>query len=187
METVNDTQLSPIRVFFANYPEFDYDVEAPFFNEFKRLQTDLHWEQKQREIAREELRNAMVQQFNLMYGTNVDDLASWQLLCTALGMNPVPNTIKGCQRKVKATHVNLVDFVEAPLSGKPIRTFKSEVALSKYTRDSKKYFPRDDVNSGSLLRCLLRQIMNPYAHRGVRVSKTGMKAQTERAQPPVVV
>ncbi|OSC99185.1 hypothetical protein PYCCODRAFT_1395651 [Trametes coccinea BRFM310] len=185
MEPVNDTQLSPIRVFFANYPDFDYDEEAPFFDEFKRLQTDLRWEPKQREIAREELRNAMVQQFNVMYGTSVDDLASWQLLCTALGMSPVPNTIKGCQRKVKATHVNLVDFVEAPLSGKPIRTFKSEIALSKYTQDTKKYFPRDDVNSGSLLRCLLRQIKNPYAHRNGSVSKTGIKAQTERAQSPV--
>ncbi|CDO74042.1 hypothetical protein BN946_scf185043.g92 [Trametes cinnabarina] len=184
MDIIIDTQLYPIRVFFANYPEFDYDSQAPFFDEFKRLQTELRWEQKQRETAREELRNAMVQQFNVMYGTSVDDLESWQLLCSALGMNPVPNSIKACQRKVKATHVNLVDFIEAPLSGNPIKTFKSEVALSKYTQETKKYFPRDDVNSGSLLRCLLRQIKNPSAHRNLGMGKSGIRAQAERARYP---
>ncbi|KAI0356621.1 hypothetical protein OH77DRAFT_216487 [Trametes cingulata] len=165
METTAPAQIYPIQAFFANYPEFDYDAQAPFFEEFRRLEADLHWERKQREIAREELRDAMVRQFNSMYGTSADDLASWQLLCTALGMSPIPNDIKSCQRKVKATHVNLVDFIEAPLTGKPVQTFKSEAKLSKYTQETKKYFPRDNVNSGSLLRCLLRQIMNPNARR----------------------
>ncbi|KAI0676882.1 hypothetical protein C8Q78DRAFT_999989 [Trametes maxima] len=172
-------QLYPIRTFFANYPEFDYNPDAPFFEEYKRLETDLQWEQKQKEIGREELRDAMVRQFNEMYGTSADDLGSWQLLCTALGMNPVPNDIKSCQRQVKATHVNLVDFIEAPLSGKPVQTFKSEAKLSKYTQETKKYFPRDNVNSGSLLRALLRQIMNPHARRGAVVKPS----RKEAAQP----
>ncbi|OJT13543.1 hypothetical protein TRAPUB_9897 [Trametes pubescens] len=157
------TQTNPIRDFFAQYPDFDYDPNAPFFDEFKRMPGVLHWSQDERGAAREALRSAMVRQFNDMYGTNVDDLESWHLLCTALGMTPPPDDIKTCQRKIKATHVNIVDFIEAPLSGASIVTFKSELALSKYTKQTTKYFPRDDVNSGSLLRYLLRRIMNPPA------------------------
>ncbi|KAI0370260.1 hypothetical protein BV20DRAFT_1052600 [Pilatotrama ljubarskyi] len=186
VETTAPAQLYPIQAFFANYPDFDYNAEAPFFEEFKRLETDLHWERKQREIAREELRDAMVRQFNTMYGTSADDLGSWQLLCTALGMSPVPNNIKACQRKVKATHVNLVDFIEAPLTGKPVQTFKSEAKLSKYTQETKKYFPRDNVNSGSLLRCLLRQIMNPSARRPSGIKSARKEEATVITIEPVV-
>ncbi|KAH9853747.1 hypothetical protein C2E23DRAFT_93232 [Lenzites betulinus] len=181
------TNIYPIRTFFANYPEFDFNPDAPFFEEFKRLQKTL--DQGEKETARDDMRSAMVRQFNDMYGTNVDDLESWQLLCTALGMNPVPKDIKTCQRQVKATHVNLVDFIEAPLSGKPVQTFKSEQKLSKYTQETKKYFPRDDVNSGSLLRCLLRQIMNPHARRanGVKSARKEVTTPAPPAAEPVVV
>ncbi|KAI0771880.1 hypothetical protein BD413DRAFT_475039 [Trametes elegans] len=178
----------PIRAFFANYPAFEYDPSTPFLQEFKRMESDLHWDRKQRETAREELRQAMVKQFNAMYGTSADDLASWQLLCTALGVKPVPDDIKSCRRQVKATHVNIVDFIEDPLSGKPVRTFKSEAQLARYTKDTKKYFPRDDINSGSLLRTLLRQIMSPQARRpGAKSNRQQEPAATEPEPQPAEV
>lgn len=76
-------------------------------------------------------------------------------------------------QKVKATHVNIVDFIEAPLSGASIVTFESELALSEYTKDTTKYFPRDDVNSGSLLQYLLRRIMNPPVNRRGKAARRG--------------
>ncbi|KAI0637823.1 hypothetical protein C8Q77DRAFT_393144 [Trametes polyzona] len=156
---------TPIRDFFDSYPEFDYDHTAPFHGEYLRMGKELHWNREEREAARDALRHAMVQQFNNVYGTNAEDLESWQLLCNALGMDPVPDKLKACRRKVRATHVNLVDFIEAPLAGKPVTTFKTEVELSEYTRENGKFFPRDDVYAGSLLQYLLRQILNPPARR----------------------
>ncbi|EIW62098.1 uncharacterized protein TRAVEDRAFT_117909, partial [Trametes versicolor FP-101664 SS1] len=167
----------PIRDFFAQYPDFIYDPDAPFFEEFQRMQRVLHWQREERDAAREELRSAMVKQFNDMYGTNVDDLESWQLLCTALGMKPPPADVETCQKKVKATHVNLVDFIEAPLLGESIETFTSELALSEYTKRTMKYFPRYDVNSGSLLQFLLRQIKNPSMYRRGADSTRGGRAR----------
>ncbi|KAI0663059.1 hypothetical protein C8Q70DRAFT_490319 [Cubamyces menziesii] len=155
-----------IQEFFAGYPTFDYDLSAPFFDEFQRLKKVSHFNKPQWERARDGLRAAMVKQFNAMYGTNADDLESWQLLCSALGMDPVPNDIQTCRRKLQSTHVNLVDFVEAPMSGKPVRTFRSQQGLSTYTKTTEKFFPRRDVNAGSLLGCLLRQILNPPPTRG---------------------
>ncbi|KAL1946952.1 hypothetical protein VTO73DRAFT_15056 [Trametes versicolor] len=174
-------QTNPIRDFFADYPAFDYDPDAPFYDEFKRMLREMRWNQAQKKAVREELRSAMVKQFNAMYGTSVDALESWQLLCSALGMKPPPTDIRTCQRKVKATHVNIVDFIEAPLSGASIVTFESELALSEYTKDTTKYFPRNDVNSGSLLKYLLRQIIFP----STPVDRPGKPARRGRiAAPP---
>lgn len=91
-------KVHPIRDFFANYPDFEYNSKAPFLSEFKRMGKDLGWKTKEREAAMDDLRDAMVKQFNAMYGTRVDALESWRLLCSALGMNPAPKDIKNCHR-----------------------------------------------------------------------------------------
>ncbi|KAH9894284.1 hypothetical protein C8Q73DRAFT_511452 [Cubamyces lactineus] len=121
----------------------------------------------------------MVKQFNAMYGTNADDLESWQLLCSALGMIPVPDNIRTCRRTVRSTHVNIVDFVEAPMVGMAVRTFDSEEQLSVYTKETGKFFPRGDVNAGSLLRYLLRQILHPPAR-----PRSGGNKRRARTQAP---
>lgn len=41
--------------------------------------------------------------------------------------------------------------------------FRSELTLSNYTKNSGKYFPKDHIEAGNLLRMLLRQINNPSA------------------------
>ena len=61
------------------------------------------------------------------------------------------------------THVNLVDFIDHPEAG--VQTFPSEVALSEYTIRESKYFPKDEVHAGSLLKHLLRNILRPSPTR----------------------
>ena len=72
----------------------------------------------------------------------------------------------GSTKLLANTHVNLVDFISSP--GERVRTFPSEEALSKYTRETSKYFPRENVYAGSLLKCLLRNILNPSQTRSGR-------------------
>ena len=64
---------------------------------------------------------------------------------------------------LQKSHVNLVDFIDHPESG--VKTFPTEKALSDYTRAEGKYFPREEVETGSLLNTLLRHILNPRAER----------------------
>jgi hypothetical protein len=64
---------------------------------------------------------------------------------------------------VDATFVNIVDLVDTKISGKPVQHFNSELDLSEYTRKHKKFFPRDNVHSGGLLKFLLRHIHQPTA------------------------
>jgi hypothetical protein len=47
--------------------------------------------------ARRELREALVVEFNSMYGTDARDLAAWQKLCRVLRVD-VPETRKECQK-----------------------------------------------------------------------------------------
>lgn len=41
--------------------------------------------------------DAMSQAFNDAYGTEVDDLRSWQTLCEVLEIKPVPKILEECQ------------------------------------------------------------------------------------------
>ena len=47
--------------------------------------------------ARRKFKSAMVQQFNILYGTDVEDLNSWKNLCGILNIVPVPADLKKCR------------------------------------------------------------------------------------------
>ena len=47
--------------------------------------------------ARRMFKSAMVQQFNDLYGTDEEDLNSWQNLCHILNIEPAPEGLKECR------------------------------------------------------------------------------------------
>lgn len=57
--------------------------------------------------------------------------------------------------------MDIVDLVDIGATGKPIIHFESEEELSGYTKSTRKFFPRDNVESGGLLKFLLRRIFVP--------------------------
>jgi hypothetical protein len=52
---------------------------------------------EQQKEARNAFKDAMVLQFNSMYGTDVHNIENWHTLCIALGIEPLPTTIKDCK------------------------------------------------------------------------------------------
>ena len=54
-----------------------------------------------------------------------------------------------------------MDLVDVFDTDDIVTVFPTVQALSTYTKDTGKYFPRDHIAAGSLLRYLLRQILNP--------------------------
>lgn len=67
---------------------------------------------------------------------------------------------------IQGLHINLVDLVDARNDPtKKIEHFATEFELSKYTLSTKKIFPRNHVDAGSLLEYLLRHIFNPGSVR----------------------
>ena len=69
------------------------------------------------------------------------------------------------------THVNLVDLVDAPKTHKPVRWFPSEKALSDYTLETEKFFPRNSKCAGGLLKFLLRHIFHPAPNNDIYMKR----------------
>jgi len=162
--------------FFANYPTFSYDPSESVMLEFYRMCDFFNWDKddQEKKDARELLAAAMSKQFNDIYGTDVRGVDSWRKLCQVLGMTPIPEGLEACRNAVLKTHVNIVDLLDTPETGKAVVLFDSEEQLSIYTKDSGKFFPLDEAHAGGLLKFLLRRILNPHlSGRGKRGRRTG--------------
>ncbi|KDN35285.1 hypothetical protein RSAG8_11720, partial [Rhizoctonia solani AG-8 WAC10335] len=162
-------QLDPVhnraylKAFFGKYPSFNYDSSKPVMLEFYRMCDRFGWERdnREREKARDHFKNAMVQEFNSIYGTDDHSLAAWQNLCRVIKLADIPDELEACRQLVRSTHVNIVDLVDTRVTRTPVTHFPSEHALSAYTRTTGKYFPKENAYAGGLLRYLLRHIENP--------------------------
>lgn len=51
----------------------------------------------ERQKAREGFKDTLTLQFNDIYGTDVNDLAAWQKLCTVLNLPDIPNELEACR------------------------------------------------------------------------------------------
>jgi len=120
----------------------------------------------------------MSKQFNDIYGTDVGAIDSWRKLCQVLGIFPIPESLEACRNAVVDTHVNLVDLVDTPTTGKAVVLYKSEEALSKYTIKTGKTFSRKSAHAGGLLKFLLRRIFNP------RLDEEGKRSEKGRRHDP---
>jgi hypothetical protein len=88
-----------IGTFFSQYPEFDYNYENGVAEEFYRMCDFFNWERDngEREEARRAFKDAMVVQFNALYGTDITKIENWHRLCVAVCIEPLPTTIVECK------------------------------------------------------------------------------------------
>jgi hypothetical protein len=95
-----------LQEFFDSYPPFVYDSSSSASSEFYRLCDYFHWDRDDpdRQDAHAEFKDALVKQFNVNFGTNADDLTSWQGLCASLYVNPIPDELAAC-RKVRGIFI----------------------------------------------------------------------------------
>ncbi|KIJ63549.1 hypothetical protein HYDPIDRAFT_112992 [Hydnomerulius pinastri MD-312] len=157
------SETTPLRAFFAKYPSFAYDTSNSSSKEYYRLCEELHWDREDvdRFLAYEEFKNALVKQFNMIYGTDESSLHAWRNICEAINISPVPEGLNACRQAVRDSHVNLVDLIDSKVNGGAVERFSSEIALGEYTKRTGKYFPYGNAHAGGLLRSLLRRADNP--------------------------
>ncbi|EJD50532.1 hypothetical protein AURDEDRAFT_182442 [Auricularia subglabra TFB-10046 SS5] len=171
--------------FFATYPAFDYDSTNDCMSEWRRLCAHQGVDPDDREIflvrdTKRRLRKALVRQFNTRFGTDVNNLGAWQDMCRLVDI-PVPDTLAECQQAIRCTHVNLVDLTECN-EGETVVVFPTEVALSEYSQQTDKIFPKDELEAGSLLRSLLRHIDHPRPEWRVRGTPPPGKSKKSKAR-----
>ncbi|CAE6455259.1 unnamed protein product [Rhizoctonia solani] len=152
-----------IHQFFSQYSSqaFKYNPSRPVMSEFYRMVDSKNFPKASQAQAKREIQDALTKDFNLIYGTDVGDLDAWQGLCRVLKFDYIPDDLVECRDLVAATYVNIVDLVDTKNTGKPVQHFDSERDLANYTKRNGKFFPRDNVHSGRLLKFLLRRIHSP--------------------------
>lgn len=78
-----------------------------------------------------------------------------------LRISPIPDRLEACRDTVKGTHVDIVDLLDTPNTEKQVQVFNSVQQLSNYTKDTRKYFPKENAYAGGVLKFLLREIISP--------------------------
>lgn len=68
--------------------------------EFYRMCEYFEWQSSAPAMlqARNEIKDALTQQFNTIYGTNENDLSAWQNLCRVLELSDIPDDLFRCRQ-----------------------------------------------------------------------------------------
>lgn len=94
---------TPVSEFFKPYTSygFHYNPAEAATKEFWRLYRHMDWTRPKGEkphraatIARHQFGQALIEQFSNSFGKDVDSLDSWQALCAAVYIDPVPDTLE---------------------------------------------------------------------------------------------
>ncbi|KAJ4169987.1 hypothetical protein NW754_006131 [Fusarium falciforme] len=159
---------SPIDLFFAKYPEFDYVGDKPLWDEFVRMGQHFKWQGPKKAQVKNDFRNALLEEFDYVYGTDESNLENWGKLCQAMRLS-APKTLKEAHKIVRGAYVNLVALVQSPRTGESVEVFKSAQDLRQFTAKTKWTFPQEHTQAGGLLNMLLRKMggqSHGYGSRG---------------------
>jgi len=110
-ESINSRPIhrsTPVDRFFESFTSIPYDPCLPPSTSYKNLEKHLKPSRgtpKSKEIW-DRYQKALRAEFDLWYGAD-DDLTAWHAFCRAIGINPLPETCKNCE-KVKFRLITLV-------------------------------------------------------------------------------
>ncbi|KAK0438341.1 uncharacterized protein EV420DRAFT_1280067, partial [Desarmillaria tabescens] len=140
-----------IQAFFARYPEFSYDSSKETVAQFHDMARQLKWEKATKRKALGDIQGAMAQQFDEIYGGDVNDLHAWQRLCVFVGQGEIPNDIDTCKAAIKRVYVNICDLVDYPATQVPPPLFSTAEELADYSCSHGKIYPKHNAKAGGLL------------------------------------
>ncbi|KAG8681315.1 hypothetical protein FRC09_017570, partial [Ceratobasidium sp. 395] len=158
---------SHLIAFFKEYPEFDYDPTRPYMEQFYQMVKRLEWglTGPRYKKAHTDLRKAMINQFNDIYGTDSEDYNVWSNLFSSLDIEDAPKDIKHCKKFARTKYVNVCNMVDAPVTRVKPRLFATEEELSEYTFGTQYIFPQDGEHMTVLARSFIRNLTNPSRKR----------------------
>lgn len=103
--TFSRDKMDHIDQFFSRYLRFQYDRMKSSSEEFVRLCRKYRWRKDENgdyppesETTWADYRISVVMQFNASFGDGVDDNEAWGILCSHLGVDPIPRRIRDRRR-----------------------------------------------------------------------------------------
>ncbi|KGO76043.1 hypothetical protein PITC_012000 [Penicillium italicum] len=98
-------------------------------------------------------------EYDRLIGCRVSSLATWQELCTKVGIEDCFTSINQCKKALARVHVNIVDLLDSWNSDTTPTRFQNKEALAAYTKANKKFFARQIAKQDKVLRVLLRKLL----------------------------
>jgi len=152
----------PIARYFDAFSLFNFVREDDWRQrtQFNALATQRQWDQARREREYRQLKRAWTELVEEEFGGE-KTLENYQALCEELGIDPPPDTIRGCKEELKKVHVNIIDLMQARWNirmGRPaghVPTFDTAAEAKAYAAQENKYYPIEGAR-GEVLRALLR-------------------------------
>ncbi|KAJ7473996.1 hypothetical protein FB451DRAFT_1035144 [Mycena latifolia] len=144
--------------YWTSHPDFLHNATAPLQQEFKLLAAHEGWKAGGSRYKREWARCAR-EEFSHYFGRDDGLLSGWQAMCAMVRVNEVPDSITQCRKVLRNdVWVNICDLVDAERTGEPVIKHPSAVALRKYTRQTKKIFPKHAAKENRFLKVLLIEL-----------------------------
>ncbi|KAJ7691329.1 hypothetical protein B0H17DRAFT_935150 [Mycena rosella] len=141
--------------YWNSYPNFAHNPTTPLRQEFKRLAAHEGWEVGGSRYKKEWERCGR-DEFSHQFGSEDSQLSGWQAMCVLVRVEDVPDSITQCRKVLRNDFwVNIYDLLDAKRTGRPVKKHPSAVALSKYTRNTKKIFPKRSAKANRFLKVLL--------------------------------
>ncbi|KAJ6505844.1 hypothetical protein C8R47DRAFT_1006339 [Mycena vitilis] len=138
--------------YWLAYPNFLHNPTAPLRQEFRLLAAQRGWTGKQ---YKREWERCARDEFSHHFGRDEGRLAGWQALCTTVGVDDVPESIKRCKQVLRHIFVNIYDLLDAERTGQPVKKHASEDALREYSKKKKKIFPKAAAKKNPFLKVWL--------------------------------
>lgn len=103
MARKNQDKLSQ---FFALYNQFEHNPKEGSRTAYNRLVDFFGWEAggKKERKAKERFQDALVAQFEQLYGADENKLDVLQTLCGKIGISPIPSTVTQCKKVCFDSH-----------------------------------------------------------------------------------
>ncbi|KAJ5660543.1 hypothetical protein N7507_006994 [Penicillium longicatenatum] len=143
--------------YFASFSDFDHEPNSPVSEEFKRLAKWRGWKIGSKNW-RKNWNRCITEQYDLLIGDRINDLATWQQMCRKLDISGEFPSITKCRKALSHVYVNLVDLLECWEDERSPELFENAKQLSIYTKRESKFFGRQIAKQDKALRTLLKRI-----------------------------
>ncbi|KAH0026565.1 hypothetical protein KCU78_g4328, partial [Aureobasidium melanogenum] len=142
--------------YFERFPDFDHQPRQSIRIEFNRLAKAQEWGIEETKRERANCYNEELEGHFHRLGIT-DQLERLRHLCSELDVKP-RNTVDGCRKILRHTHVNLIDLMDARRDNdKKVEKFKTFKELKKYSHKTGKFYPLDEAK-GETIEVLLRRL-----------------------------
>ncbi|KAG5985262.1 hypothetical protein E4U55_007364 [Claviceps digitariae] len=179
---------------FAQYPDFIPDDDASFDHEFSRLASSQNWVPGSQQYVQERT-IAMREEITLHYFcpryspdgtvqplTREEILEGFRALCREVGLPP-GDSIADCKRSLKGTLVNIVDFIDAARTSRPVKVWDDFGDFCHYTlQPENRINPEEAKKSPGFLAAFLQRVSGRRRRSGPagRGARPGWAGSTGR-------